>query len=102
MRLTSWVVSANSPDTEFSLINLPCDVFSSANTDRRCGVAIGDQVLDMTGLEEAGLLTLADHPAFDVPFWNKLMELGPAAWGGFSAAYMLKCMKAVGAQELRL
>ena len=83
--LQSWVDSANSTTTDFPLNNLPCGVFSIGDTDPRCGVAIGDFILDVAALEAEGLLTLADHPVFDVPFWNEFMELGPATWADFRA-----------------
>lgn len=78
--MRSWVQSANSPDTDFPLNNLPCGVFSRGGEDPRCGVAIGDMILDVSALEEVGLLRLADEPVLDVPFWNEVMELGPNAW----------------------
>ena len=78
--MTSWVDSANSADTDFPLNNLPYGVFSVGDGDARCGVAIGDMILDMYAAEEAGVIDLADEPLFDVPFWNELMEQGPAVW----------------------
>jgi len=45
--MKSWVTSANSPDTPFPLNNLPYGVFSLNGEDARCGVAIGDMILDM-------------------------------------------------------
>ena len=40
--LRSWVESANTPETDFPLNNLPYGVFSSGEgTMPRCGVAIG-------------------------------------------------------------
>ncbi|NHB76302.1 fumarylacetoacetase [Rhodobacter calidifons] len=78
--LRSWVESANAPDHPFPLNNLPCGVFSMPGGDPRCGVAIGDFVLDVAGLEEAGLVALSGGPFLDVPFWNDLMEAGPAVW----------------------
>ena len=78
--LQSWVTSANTAETDFPLNNLPYGVFSTASLEARCGVAIGDQILDMAALEEAGLITLSDEPVFDVPYWNDVMELGPDAW----------------------
>ncbi len=77
--IRSWVASANDPDTDFPLNNLPCGVFSD-DLPARCGIAIGDMILDVAGLEAEGLLTLAAYPVFDVPFWNEVMELGPGAW----------------------
>ena len=34
-------------------------------------------ILDMARAEETGLITLAETPLFDVPFWNEVMEEGP-------------------------
>ncbi|MCK0141483.1 fumarylacetoacetase [Aliiroseovarius sp. F20344] len=76
----SWVDSANSAETPFPLNNLPYGVFSTADSEPRCGVAIGDMILDMQAAEEAGLIEVGEEPVFDVPFWNELMELGSGAW----------------------
>lgn len=49
----SWVASANGhPD--FPLQNLPFGIFSHGQTPRRGGVAIGDHVLDLRAVAEAG------------------------------------------------
>ena len=84
--IRSWVESANAAMTDFPLQNLPCGVFSVDDGEPRCGVAIGELILDVTGLEEAGILKVADDPVFDVPFWNDFMELGPRAWADFRSA----------------
>ncbi|WP_298858219.1 fumarylacetoacetase [uncultured Sulfitobacter sp.] len=78
--MKSWVESANSADTQFPLNNLPYGVFTTNALEPRCGVAIGDMILDMLAAEEAGLIELADDPVFDVPYWNDVMELGPEGW----------------------
>lgn len=78
--MKSWVTSANDPAHPFPLNNLPYGVFSVAEDDLRCGVAIGDLVLDVTAAEETGLVVLGEDPLFDLPFWNPLMEQGPAVW----------------------
>ncbi len=83
--LKSWVESANSATTDFPLNNLPCGVFTVADEVGRCGVAIGDFILDISALEAEGLLKLADQPLFDVPFWNEFMEAGPQIWAEFRA-----------------
>lgn len=75
----SWVESANG-DTDFPLNNLPCGVFSQGGDEPHCGMAIGDFILDLTALEEEGLLVLDGGPLLDVPFWNEVMEAGPAVW----------------------
>lgn len=80
MLLRSWIESANAPDHPFPLNNLPCGVFSLSGEEPRCGVAIGDYVLDVSSLEETGGLSLPGGPLLDVPFWNELMEAGPQAW----------------------
>lgn len=78
--MTSWVESANNADTDFPLNNLPYGVFSTNSLEARCGVAIGDQILDMAALEEAGVISLGEVPIFDVPYWNDVMEMGPSTW----------------------
>ncbi len=46
--LTSWIESANLPDTDFPIQNLPFGVFSrKGDSERRVGVAIGDQIVDI-------------------------------------------------------
>ena len=61
--IKSWVASANSEDTPFPLNNLPYGVFSTVGTEPRCGVAIGDMILDLAALEAAGLHKATDEPA---------------------------------------
>lgn len=76
----SWVLTANDANHPFPLNNLPYGVFSTATTEERCGVAIGDMILDMTALEESDLITVSEFPVFDVPYWNDFMDLGAEAW----------------------
>jgi len=47
--LRSWVESANAPDSDFPVQNLPFGAFRRSGQDEplRIGVAIGDQVLDL-------------------------------------------------------
>ncbi|MBW4490802.1 MAG: fumarylacetoacetase [Trichocoleus desertorum ATA4-8-CV12] len=56
--LRSWVESANQPDTDFPIQNLPLGVFRRRNSTEypRLGVAIGDQILDLLQCHERGLL----------------------------------------------
>ena len=83
--MRSWVAVANEPGCPFPLNNLPCGVFSVGEDEPRCGVAIGDAVLDVAGLEEAGLLDLPGGPLLDVPFWNEVMAAGPGVWAALRA-----------------
>ncbi len=78
--MTSWVASANDAHHPFPLNNLPYGVFSTDGDEPRCGVAIGDMIFDVTAAEAEGLIQLAEEPLFDLPFWNPLMEQGPAVW----------------------
>lgn len=56
--LRSWVESANHPGTDFPIQNLPFGVFRRRGTREcgRVGVALGDQVVDLTQGRELGLL----------------------------------------------
>ena len=54
--LLSWVESAQAPDTDFPIQNLPVGIFRSSARWARPGVPIGDQVLDLVALAERGLL----------------------------------------------
>ena len=52
----SWVISANG-HREFPIQNLPLGAFSNEGENRiRAGVAIGDEILDLSAASEAGLL----------------------------------------------
>lgn len=61
-RLTSWLDSANAPDTEFPIQNLPFGVFTrwgATEASARVGVAIGDAILDVTAAVAANLLPVS-------------------------------------------
>jgi fumarylacetoacetase len=57
--LRSWVASANTPFSDFTIQNLPFSVFrrKGSNEAWRGGVAIGDQVLDLVAASAAGAFT---------------------------------------------
>ena len=78
--MKSWVASANSEESGFPLNNLPYGVFTQAGGPAHCGVAIGDQILDLTALEAASQLGLFDARIFDRGGWNAFMAEGPEAW----------------------
>jgi fumarylacetoacetase len=82
--LRSWVESANHPDSEFPVQNLPFGVFRrrGAAEPHRIGVAIGDQVFDLRQCCELGLLqdVPADvQAALAASALNGLMALGASA-----------------------
>jgi fumarylacetoacetase len=71
------------PDSHFPIQNLPFGIFSTTADPRgRAGVAIGDFVLDLAALEEAGLLAVAPagHRVFDRDTLNGFIALGGAVW----------------------
>ncbi len=89
--LVSWVESANHPDTDFPVQNLPYGRFRRKGSDEplRVGVAIGDQILDLRLAAELcpwgdevgpllGQLAGGDLAAF--------MKLGRPAWRTVRAA----------------
>ena len=81
--LTSFIDIAT--DSDFSIHNLPYGIFSDAkdaasNNNRRAGVAIGEQVLDLSILEAEGLLSLTGGPYFDQPTLNAFIDSGRENW----------------------
>jgi fumarylacetoacetase len=71
------------PGSDFPLQNLPYGVFRPvAGGSGRCGVAIGEHVVDLAVLEAAGLLAVsgAEGTVFDRPSLNAFMALGRPAW----------------------
>jgi fumarylacetoacetase len=55
--LRSWVETANATDADFPIQNLPLGCFVPAEGQAaRCGVAIGDRILDLRAARDAGLL----------------------------------------------
>lgn len=84
---TSWVESANVLGTDFPIQNLPYGVFSMPGIAPRVGVAIGENILDLSVLEDAGLLRpSAQRSVFDKAEINPFMALGPAVWTATRAA----------------
>jgi fumarylacetoacetase len=82
MALKSWIASANDPNTDFPLANLPYGVFRHANS-ARIGVAIGDQILDLRSCATEGFFESLSCDGLDActaRVLNPLMALGPQAW----------------------
>ena len=66
--VASWVDSANTPETDFPIQNLPFATFSRRDArDARVGVAIGEAILDLeaVGLQGHTLNELLAIPAVD-------------------------------------
>jgi fumarylacetoacetase len=75
----SWVESANAPDCEFPIQNLPYGVFRTVNSEPRVGVAIGDQILDLALLANEQLLR-CEPGVFARPQLNDFIALGREVW----------------------
>ena len=79
--MSSWVEYA--PDCDFPIQNLPYGIFSPAGGAPRAGVAIGDQVLDLSVLAAAGCFNGAvpgDGACFSEGTLNSFMGMGKSAW----------------------
>ena len=81
----SWLESANAPDTDFPIQNLPFGVLRRQGSGEafRGAVAIGDQALDLAALHGHGALAgdAADALALAAqPTLNAFMAAGPRAW----------------------
>lgn len=89
--LRSFVESANDGVTDFPIQNLPFSVFRRFGSSEafRCGVAIGDQVLDLTALVSASVLsgdaTMACRATADSTM-NRLMAMGHGSWSALRLA----------------
>ena len=83
--LRSWVESANEPNCDFPIQNLPFGVFrrKGATERPRIGVAIGDCVLDVAGCVEADLLDGIDPESacvLSASSLNQFMAKGRRTW----------------------
>src|SRR4030088_475268 len=88
-QLASWIESANAPGSDFPIQNLPLGVFRRAGSTEnfRGGVAVGDQILDLsaaltTGAFRAAAVGTAAADAATAaagPVLNELMAAGHEA-----------------------
>ncbi len=89
--LQSWVASANVAGCDFPIQNLPFASFKRKGSQEafRGGVAIGDQILDLSALAQTESLTgNAQQAALAgaLPQLNGLMALGQAYWSALRLA----------------
>ncbi|PQA83141.1 fumarylacetoacetase [Limnohabitans sp. TS-CS-82] len=89
--LRSWVETANVAGCDFPIQNLPFAVFRRQGTDEayRCGVAIGDQVLDLAALAQRSPFSGLAYDALQAAAQDKLnalMALGEPAWAALRLA----------------
>ena len=74
--LKSWVKTTR--ESDFPIQNLPFGIYSTKNKTKRVGVAIGDQILDLSKLFELGYLnnlSFCEH-CFSNEFLNRMMGHG--------------------------
>lgn len=76
--LRSWVPAANADDCDFPIQNLPYGVFSTQGGAPRCGVAIGDMIVDLAACEARGLIEAGG--TFAQPQLNEFIALGRGKW----------------------
>ncbi|MEO7655028.1 MAG: fumarylacetoacetase [Sphingomicrobium sp.] len=76
--LKSWVKSANN-GSDFPIQNLPLGIFSEDKGRRRPGVAIGDYILDLPAIADAGLLDGEWVADLAQPVLNGLLARGHGA-----------------------
>src|ERR1700675_4059875 len=84
----SFVETANAPDSDFPIQNLPFGVFRPApGQPPRVGVAIGDQILDIAAARAAleGPAAAAAQ-ACSAPRAHPPSPLGPQAWSALRLA----------------
>ena len=77
----SFVSAANDEKCDFPLANLPYGICSKEGAEEGvvC-VAIGDQIVDLSVLADAGIFTGFDASCFKQSTLNKFMSLGRSAW----------------------
>lgn len=90
-QLRSWVESAQASGCDFPIQNLPFASFKPAGSSEafRCGVAIGDQILDLAALHRSGQLVgdaAQGAQAGASEQLNALMALGPKVWSALRLA----------------
>jgi fumarylacetoacetase len=89
--MLSWVSSANASDSDFPIQNLPFAVFRCKGKAEpfRCGVAIGDQILDLAAASRVKVFQGAAAKAADAgsnDSLNELMAMGISYWSDLRLA----------------
>ena len=74
-KLNTWVDVPQGSD--FTIYNIPFGIFSTNGTDKRVGIAIGDQVLDLAAVAGLGMLDIPAD-ALTTGFLNDFISLGKA------------------------
>ncbi len=74
--LTSWV--AIPEDSDFGIYNLPFGIFSVGNKEKRIGIAIGNQIVDLYAVAKLKYFDdlKINKQVFRAPFLNDFINLG--------------------------
>ncbi len=74
--LASWVDIPK--DSDFSIYNLPFGIFSVGNGNKKMGIAIGDQIVDVYAIAELGHFKdlKVDKKTFVTNYLNDFIDLG--------------------------
>ena len=87
--LTSWIDSANEAEADFPVQNLPLGVYTDPKTGvGKVGIAIGDEILDVTAARAKGVIGGAADDAAGAcagDTLNELMALGGQHWSALRA-----------------
>ncbi|MEL6560587.1 MAG: fumarylacetoacetase [Bacteroidota bacterium] len=80
MQLKTWLEIPE--DSDFSIHNLPFGIFSIKGSKRKAGIAIGEYVIDLDGLQRSGLLvhSLLNEGIFINDSLNAFIAGGKAVW----------------------
>lgn len=69
------------PTSHFPIQNLPFGIFSTSDErSRRAGIAIGNQILDLSSLEAEGLIRVGKPKVFGRETLNEFLAEGRIAW----------------------
>ncbi|MDP9024231.1 MAG: fumarylacetoacetase, partial [Candidatus Eremiobacteraeota bacterium] len=78
-KISSWIPV--SPESDFSIYNLPFGAFRSGNGRPRLGVAIGEDILDLHAAAGAGLFDgTCSREILTAPLLNPLLAAGNSVW----------------------
>ncbi len=88
------------PESHFPIQNLPFGVFSDGGLDT-IGVAIGDRILNLAALANAGLLDgVCEREILNAPVLNPLLAAGRGVWSGLRSR-LIELLKTNGDSALR-
>jgi len=73
-------VLAVSPQSDFSIYNLPFGIFSTEKLSPRAGLKLGNFIIHLEELRIAGFLGEIPSEVLNQPVLNPIIEAGPSVW----------------------